>query len=221
MSVSRLVIVGTSLFAEIAYEYFTHDSDYDVVAFSVERDYMGGSPVDGIPVIPFEDLVECADPAAHSVYVACTYTGLNRLRTRLAAAAKDMGYHLASYVSSKAFVAESAMIGEHAFVFEDNTIQPFVTVGDNVVLWSGNHIGHHSTVGDNVFISSHVVISGSVEIGDSSFIGVNSTIVNDISIGRDSWIGPGCLITRSTPDDAIWTSARAEQRKGSALERFG
>lgn len=30
----KLVIVGDSLFAEIAHEYFEHDSEYDVVAIS-------------------------------------------------------------------------------------------------------------------------------------------------------------------------------------------
>ena len=28
----KLIIVGDSAFAEIAYEYFTHDSEYEVVA---------------------------------------------------------------------------------------------------------------------------------------------------------------------------------------------
>ena len=36
---AKLVIVGDSLFAEIAYEYFTHDSPYEVVGFSVESVY--------------------------------------------------------------------------------------------------------------------------------------------------------------------------------------
>jgi ssRNA-specific RNase YbeY (16S rRNA maturation enzyme) len=36
----RLVIVGDSEFAEIAYEYFTYDSPYEVVAFSVEKEYL-------------------------------------------------------------------------------------------------------------------------------------------------------------------------------------
>jgi sugar O-acyltransferase (sialic acid O-acetyltransferase NeuD family) len=221
MAPRDLVIIGTSLFAEIAHEYFAGDSEYEVVAFSVEREYMGSDRFRGLPVIAFEDLAATLSPQEHSVYVACTYTQLNRLRRRLMDAAREQGFALASYVSSRAFLAESATIGEHVFVFEDNTIQPFVAIGDNVVLWSGNHIGHHSTVEDNVFISSHVVISGSVVVGANSFLGVNSTIVNDIEIGRDNWLGPNCLITRTTPDDSIWTSARAEMRKGSASERFG
>ena len=33
----NLVIVGDGEFAEIAYEYFTYDSDYKVEAFAVEK----------------------------------------------------------------------------------------------------------------------------------------------------------------------------------------
>jgi acyl-[acyl carrier protein]--UDP-N-acetylglucosamine O-acyltransferase len=66
-------------------------------------------------------------------------------------------------------------IGENCFIFEDNTIQPFVRIEDNVILWSGNHIGHHSTIKSHNFISSHVVVSGQCTIEPNCFIGVNST----------------------------------------------
>ena len=36
----KLLIIGDSAFAEIAYEYFTYDSEYQVVAFSVEEAYL-------------------------------------------------------------------------------------------------------------------------------------------------------------------------------------
>jgi sugar O-acyltransferase (sialic acid O-acetyltransferase NeuD family) len=216
-----LIIVGDSLFAEIAHEYFTHDSDYDVVAFSVESAYRRQDTFRGLPVIPFEQLEQHCDPASHAVYAALVYTQVNRLRTRLAAAAKAKGFALASYVSSRAFVWRNVEIGEHCFVFEDNTLQPFVRVGDNCVLWSGNHVGHHSTVRDNVFIASHAVISGSVTIGENSFVGVNATLVNDIEIGADNWIGPHTTITRDTEPDTFWRPARSEKRDVGVLETFG
>jgi sugar O-acyltransferase (sialic acid O-acetyltransferase NeuD family) len=217
----KLIIVGDSLFAEIAHEYFTHDSDYDVVAFSVEEQYRTREEFRGLPVIPFESLQDELDPSAHSVYAALTYGQVNRLRTRLAGEAKAKGYRLASYVSSRAFVWRNVELGEHCFIFEDNTIQPFVRIGANCVLWSGNHIGHHTTIRDNVFIASHAVISGSVDVGKNSFIGVNATLVNDIQIGRDNWIGPHVTITRSTEPDSFYRPARSERRDQSTLEIFG
>lgn len=216
-----LVIVGDSLFAEIAHEYFEHDSRHHVVAFSVEAEYRKRTSFRGLPVIPFEELSGELEPRSHSVFCAITYVQLNRLRTRLLDSAVAMGFRPASYVSSAAFVWRNVELGEHCFIFEDNTVQPFVTIGRNCVLWSGNHIGHHSRIGDNVFISSHVVISGSVKVGDNSFLGVNSTLVNDIEIGADVWLGPAVTVTRDVEANSVWRPARSERRDVEARRSFG
>src|SRR3954464_3868052 len=116
----KLVIVGDSLFAEIAYECFTHDSPYTPVAFAVERDYRKRDELFGRRVVDFESLPERFPPGEHSVYAALVYTQLNRLRTRLAAGAKELGYELASYVSTRASVWRNVELGEHCFIFENN-----------------------------------------------------------------------------------------------------
>jgi sugar O-acyltransferase (sialic acid O-acetyltransferase NeuD family) len=216
----KLVILGDSKFAEIAHEYFTHDSEYEVVAFSVERAFLQRERFRGLPVVPFESLEDTHDPSDHSVYAAITYIHFNRVRARLAAEARAKGFELASYVSSRAFVWRNVELGEHCFVFEDNTLQPFVRIGSNVILWSGNHVGHHARIQDNCFISSHVVISGSVDVGENTFLGVNSTLVNDITIGQDCWIGPAVTVTRSLEPGSFYTPAKSNLRDENALERF-
>jgi sugar O-acyltransferase (sialic acid O-acetyltransferase NeuD family) len=215
-----LVIIGDSLFAEIAYEYFTYDSAYDVVAFSVEEAFRSRSSLNGLPIIPLEELARELDPSTHSVYAAITYGQLNRTRTRLLARATAAGFAPASYISSSADVWRNVIFGEHCFVFEDNTLQPFVRIGDNCVFWSGNHIGHHSTIGNNVFVSSHVVVSGSVTIGDNCFLGVNSTIVNNVEIGADVWIGPSVTITADVPENTVWRPPPSELRTVPARQSF-
>ena len=217
----RLIIVGDSLFAEIALEYFTHDSDYEVVGFSVETAYRNQETFHGLPVHPFETLEEHVEVGEHSVFAALTYNQLNRLRQRLAGEAKAKGFALASYVSSRAFVWRNVTLGEHNFIFEDNTIQPYVTLGDDNILWSGNHVGHHSTLGNHLFIASHVVISGNVTVGDNSFLGVNATIVNDIKIGADNWIGPQVTVMKSTKDNQFWLPARSALRETTPRAAFG
>lgn len=199
----KIIIVGDTGFAEIACLYFEEDYGYEVVAFSVEREFIKRDRVMDRPVVAFEELKSRFDPAEHQIFVAATYTQLNRLRERLAAQAKDWGYKLASYISPHAFLASNAKLGEHCFIFEDNTIQPFVTIGDNVVLWSGNHIGHHSTIESHCFISSHVVISGFVRIGHHSFLGVNCTLSNNITLGPDCWLGPSVTIVRDLPQGSL------------------
>jgi sugar O-acyltransferase (sialic acid O-acetyltransferase NeuD family) len=220
MKTRKLILVGDSAFAEIAYEYFDADSDYDVVAFSVERKFMKRDRLCGLPVLPFEELVTHFNPADHYVFVAVVYTQLNRLRTRLMSSAKCMGYKLASFVSPRAYVWRNLELGEHCFIFEDNTVQPFVKIGRNVVLWSGNHVGHHSVIRDNCFISSHVVISGYCDIGENSFLGVNSTVANNVMIGRDNWINPSVTILKHTEPDSFYKAPEVELAKFGAKRLF-
>ena len=51
----NIVIVGDSSLAEIAFEYFTYDSPYKPVAFSVEREYLKQEQLFDLPVVAFED----------------------------------------------------------------------------------------------------------------------------------------------------------------------
>ena len=196
----KLIIVGDSAFAEIAYEYFTHDSKYEVVAFSVEQQYIKRSTLFELPIIPFEELENRYNPKDYSFFAANVYTQRNKLRTRLYTQAKAKGFSPASYISPNAFVWRNCEIGEHCFIFENNVVQPFVKIGSNVILWSGNHIGHHSVIKDNCFIASHVVISGFVEVGESCFMGVNATVANNITIGNNCVIGAGALVLANVED---------------------
>ncbi|QLB63245.1 acetyltransferase [Paraburkholderia caribensis] len=211
----KLVILGDSAFAEIAYEYFTHDSPYEVVGFSVEQAFFKRDELFGLPVVPFESIDTHFLPGEHSFFAAITYVQLNRLRTRLYRAAKNLGYRPASYVSSRAFVWRNVEMGEHCFIFEGNVVQPFARIGENVVLWSGNHIGHHSAIGANCFIASHAVVSGFVNIGENCFVGVNTTFSNNIVVGKDCLIGAGAMVARDVPEDKV-VKGEAGEPTGSA-----
>jgi sugar O-acyltransferase (sialic acid O-acetyltransferase NeuD family) len=208
----KLVILGDSAFAEVAYEYFTHDSEYEVVAFSVEKEFLKRQTLFGLPVVPFEQMENNFAPEEHFFFAALAYTTLNRLRKRLYQAAKNKGYVPASYVSSRAFVWPNVQIGEHCFIFENNVVQPFVKLGNNIILWSGNHIGHHSSLGDHCFIASHVVISGFVSIEKNCFIGVNATVNNNVIIGKDCVIGAGALVIKDLVEDTVVQGLVGEPR---------
>jgi sugar O-acyltransferase (sialic acid O-acetyltransferase NeuD family) len=193
----KLVIIGDGEFGEIAYEYFTHDSPYEVVAFSAESQYMNRAELFGLPVVPFEELSSRYAPTEHEAFVAITNTHLNRVRTRLYGAAKNQGFRIARYISSRAFVWRNVEIGENSFIFENNVLQYHVRVGNNVVMWSGNHVGHRTLIQDNVFVTSHAVISGYCEIGENCFLGVNSCFADHTRVAKDCIVGMGSVVTRT------------------------
>lgn len=203
MAARKLLIVGAGEFAEIACDYFTRDSAYDVAGFTVDSAFLTRNEISGLPVVAWDDAERLFPPADHDAFVAATYTQLNRVRTRFFHAARKKGYRMASYVSSKAFVWHNAVIGENCFVFEANVIQYRARVGDNVVLWSGNHIGHSAEIGDHCFLSSHVVVSGYCKVGESCFLGVNSTLGDFVKVGRDTIVGAGAVVLKDAGERQV------------------
>ena len=203
MKEKKLVLFGDSAFAEIAYEYFTHDSEYEVVAFTVSKEYLKKESLFGLPIVAFEEVEVLYPPTQYDMHIALVYNSLNRVRRQFYLDAKEKGYKLANYVSSESFVWRNVELGDNVFIFEDNTIQPFVKIGSNNVFWSGNHIGHHSIIGSHNFISSHIVVSGFCNIGDNNFFGVNSTMGNNLNVGSDCLIGSFVHIVKDVSDGAL------------------
>ena len=210
----KLIIFGCGDIAQLAHYYFTSDSNYQIIAFTVDRAFV---PVSGfycgLPVVTFEDLEEIYPPSDHDIFIAMSYAKINQIRAHKLEEAKAKGYALASYISSRASILTSVPIGENAFILEDNTIQPFVSIGRNVTLWSGNHIGHHSEIGDHCFIASHIVVSGGVKVGPRCFIGVNATLRDHITIGEGCVIGMGANITGDCEPDGLYAAAATERAK--------
>lgn len=204
----KVVIFGTGLFGELVHSYFTHESEYEVVAFTANEFHIKAKDFIGLPLIPFENIEDTYPPDKYKMFIAVGQIKLNKVRAKVYFEAKKKGYSLVSYVYPKIKIWPSNEIGENTFIFEDNTIQPFVKIGNNAVLWSGNHIGHGSRIGDHCFITSHVVVSGNCNVGDYCFIGVNATVRDGISIGTSCIIGAGSLIMKSTKDNEVYISKR-------------
>ncbi|MEZ6940798.1 acetyltransferase [Aeromonas sp. S12(2024)] len=208
-----LVIFGSGDIAQLAHYYFSTDSNYEVAAFTVDANYIKDTEFCGLPVVAFEDIAKNYPPDSYDFFVALSYSKLNAVRKEKFLAAKEMGYKLASFISSRATVLNEGRIGENCFIFEDNTIQPFVKIGNNVTLWSGNHIGHHSVILDHTFIASHVVISGGVEIGEQCFVGVNATLRDHIKIGDRCVVGAGALLLADAAPEGVYIGTATERSK--------
>jgi len=200
------VIFGTSIFAEVASFYLKHDSEFEVVAYTVNKKNIDCDEFEGCPVIPFEEITEKYPPEKFDMFIAIAYQKINQIRAKIFSEAKSKGYNLISYVNSKVTKWGELDIGENCFIFENVVIQPFVKIGNNVIIWSGDHIGHHTTIEDHCFITSHVVISGNVVIGEYSFLGVNATIRDGIKIDKKNVIGAGAVILKDTKEGEVYTT---------------
>ncbi len=210
---AQLVIFGTGDIARLAHFYFQSDSAHQVVAFAVDRAFRNAESFLGLPLFDFQDLPARYPPNQFQAFIAVSYAKMNHVRAEKYLQAKEWGYQMASYVSSRCSLLTTNPLGDNCFILEDNTIQPFVTIGNNVTLWSGNHIGHDSIIEDHTFVSSHVVISGHVRVGSYCFLGVNATIHNSITLAPETLVGAGAVIAQDTIERGIYVPARGELLK--------
>ena len=206
----KLIIFGTGDIAKLAHYYFSCDSEYEVTGFTVDKEYMTADVFLGLPVVDFEEIVDRCPPATHKVFIALSYAKMNRVRAQKYFKAKEMGYELATYVSSRCTFLTDKPVGDNCFILEDNTIQPFVEIGNNVTLWSGNHIGHDSVIENHCFLASHIVVSGNVRIDQYCFIGVNATLRNSITIARETLVGAGAIIMKDTVEKGVYVPEKTE-----------
>lgn len=213
-----MIIFGVQDFAQLANFYLQHDSEHEVVAFSVSREYLpDNKSFEGLPVVAFEKVEESYPPSDFKFFAPMSPRRMNRLREHIYRQIKEKGYELISYISSKATVFRGTSIGDNCFILEDNTIQPFASVGNNVILWSGNHIGHHSIIKDHVSFTSHVVLSGHCVVEPFSFFGVNSTIRDGVHIAEGSLIGMAASVTSDTEPWGVYKGNPA--KKGETLSK--
>jgi len=204
-----LVLFGSDDAASLARFYFEKDTQYRVRAFTVDAAFVKEEHFEGVPVLAFETITQEFPPEKCAMHIAVGYSQMNRVRKAKYDAAKSYGYELPTYISPRCSFLTQQNPGDNCFIYEDNTIQPFVKIGNNVVLWSGNHIGHHTVIEDHNFVSSHVVISGRCHIESFCFLGVNSAIADHVRIATGTLLGVGAVISKDTEPNGVYVAPRS------------
>jgi sugar O-acyltransferase (sialic acid O-acetyltransferase NeuD family) len=206
----RVVLFGEGELGRLAHFYLTQDSPYEVAAFTVDGTHMRATNVQGLPVVPFEEVQTIYPPGDFKMFIAVGYAQMNKLRESKYHAAKELGYDLVTYLSSTATVWPGTSIGDNCFIMEQTVIQPLVTIGNDVVMWSGCHINHESEIQDHCFLSSDVVVAGLTTIEPNCFLGLHATIRNEITVARECVIGAGSLIMKDTQPREVYAGHRAQ-----------
>lgn len=120
-------------------------------------------------------------------------------------------------VSEKAYIAESAQIGEQANIAPGAYISEDVQIGDRVVVYPGVYIARNTRIGNDVVLFPNVVIYDNCVLGDRVTLHAGTVIgedglgyapvdnkwvkipqIGNAVIGNDVEIGANCTIDRAT-----------------------
>ncbi|MGO8999739.1 MAG: sugar O-acyltransferase, partial [Polyangiaceae bacterium] len=78
---AKVIIFGLRDFAQFANFYLKHDSEHEVVAFTVSRSYLPETPeFEGKPVVAFEDIERQFSPLEYKMFAPMSHARMNRTR---------------------------------------------------------------------------------------------------------------------------------------------
>jgi sugar O-acyltransferase (sialic acid O-acetyltransferase NeuD family) len=208
--VRKVVLFGNGQMTSMIYFYLTHDSPFEVAAFTVDGDHIKEDMLLGLPVVAFEDIERRYPPGEFEMSIPISYRRVNQLRAEKYRQAKAKGYQLINYISSKATTWPGLLIGDNCIILEGCIVQPFADIGSNVVMGCSSLVGHHCVIGDHCFLAPGAVTLGYVRVGPYCFLGANSTIRDGITLGGECLIGAGVSIGRDTKEKQVYIGGQTE-----------
>lgn len=215
---AKIIIFGIQDFAQLAHYYLENDSEHEVVAFTVNENYLpNNKSFCGLPVVAFENIEKEYPISDFKFFAPMSPQKMNTLREKTYYEIKAKGYELISYISSKATLFNNP-VGDNCFILENNTVQPFTTIGNNVILWSGNHIGHHSTIKDHIMFTSHVVLSGHCVVENYCTLGVNATIRDGVTLAEGTFVAMAASIIKNTDSWGLYKGNPATKSEKSTKD---
>jgi sugar O-acyltransferase (sialic acid O-acetyltransferase NeuD family) len=206
----NIILYGNGSVAEATFILLTHDSPFKIAGFTVDREYIKEEILFDLPVIPFDQVVSAYPPDEFDMHIAVGHVRVNRVRAIKYSQAKEMGYTLINYISTKSLTWPGLIIGDNCKIGPNSTINPFAQLGNDVRVGTGSNVGHHTILMDHCSLASNVTIAGNVKVGPYCLIGANATIRDRVTIGAECVIGAGAVILQDTKPKEVYLARSAE-----------
>lgn len=216
-TMKKIIIIGNTIAADIIYGLLNSDGRYEIVGFSVDKEYITETEKFGLEVISIDALKETYNATEHAVMLGIGYNNVNQTRAEIFNRIKSLGYSVETYIHPSAVINSEAKIGEGSIVMANSVVEPFSSIGENSMIWSNCTIAHHSTVGSHCWIASNSIISGQATVKDYVFIGVQCAIVNEVIVEELNIIGAGSLITKNTKPKDVYLTRSSEKHRFDAI----
>ncbi|WP_455949427.1 hypothetical protein [Odoribacter laneus] len=210
----NLVVFGDSPFAERISIYIREEKQDNLVAFTLDKERIIRTSIDGIPILPLDELDIYFDKDSFEIILGIGYTQMNNLRSLLYNRCISLGYRVGSYISNNAIVYTSE-IGDGSIILPNVLVGPRCKIGVCTFFESSCALSHDNIIGNFNFLSTNAVLGGNAKVGNHCFIGLHSTIKNSLIIPDYTLIGSGANLIKSPEDTySVYTGNPAKRLIG-------
>ncbi len=189
----KYIIVGNSVYADMLCGYICENDENDVVAYTVEKEYISSLIKNGRKVVSYEEIEQYYSPKEVLLLMAVGYSEMNDIKERLFNLYKSKGYQFATYIHPSAIIATDIDMGEGNVFFEGTIVQRGVKLGDGNVLFAKTMIAHDCIIGSfNSFSSAS--LGGNVTIGNKCFVGMGAVIGENVNLDDQVFVGANAYV---------------------------
>lgn len=193
----KLIIYGAGDFALHCTRIFESESQFQVVAYTVDDEYRSSDTFNDKELISFSNVTKKYPPQDYSMFVAVGYSSM-RARKRLYENAIAKGYSLANYVSNDATLNSTVKIGCNNIFMDGVIIEHGVSIGNNNIFWSGVTICHDTSIESHSFFAARCIVGGYSNVKNMCFIGFNAVVLQQIIIENETLVGACSLVLNNS-----------------------
>lgn len=179
----EFILIGNGPYARMMKRYMDLTDFGQTAAYAVEEAFIREPELDGLPVLPLEQLKETGSPEIHSLIMGIGYTKMGNVREKIFRQCKALGFSFENYIHPTVIMEKNVTIGEGNNILEGVILEEGVVLGDANLLFGGSLIAHETTVGDYNTFSVKAVAAGCSVIGSHCFIGASATVKDHVTIG--------------------------------------
>lgn len=215
----KCVIFGTTDFGKMLRFYFEKYADVQIVAYTVDKTYLGSDVYDGLPAVAYEEVEKVYPPEEYTMVIALGYKKMNQIRQQKFEDAKRKGYTIENFIHPSA-VNDAVEIGEGNIILEHVTLAYGTKLGNSNIIWNGCQISHESQVGDYNFFSVDSVIAGKTTVNNNCFLGINCTVLGNRTLADATLVGAGAFVKENTEPYSVYVPARSvclENKKSTEM----
>ena len=208
----KLIIYGIGEFAKLVRYYFEYETEYEVVAYCLDEQYMKNNIFDNLPIVSFDSLENEYSNSFYQIFIAVGYKNM-RARKALFESVQKKNYTMASFISKSVLKDPSVQIGENCLVLQGVILEPFCNIEANTFINSGVTVCHHAKVSKHCFIAAKTLIGGYTTIGENSFLGFSSVVLQKLNLSAETLLGAGAVCVSHTTPYSMYIGSPAKYIK--------
>jgi sugar O-acyltransferase (sialic acid O-acetyltransferase NeuD family) len=160
-----------------------------------------------------QPVVTPLDAALEGINAFHVAIGNNAIRARVTQYLEGRGYANPSITHHRAYVADTARIGNGVFLAAQSVVGPDAVVETGCIINHGAIIDHDCQVAAFAHVAPGATLGGGVRIGKYVLIGAGANILPGVSIGDDCVVGAGAVVLKDLLPGSVHVGVPAHRYK--------